>query len=356
MSVGPSALGTSVAVEHSAATQRGVMLNARAFETMIGGGNGEEKGDESKGMPKLDAACALGRPGVKCLLDAEIQTLVDIYNSKIGSKKPVPDTLDRQKVLDVLESKTGCVTEECAVYKILEAVRGTMYEPVVLRIRDMAFKVDGPGELTALLDSFLIIRLCRQIEGNYKGVKFGGVLTIDFMNSPPISEYGDPMGVWRDYRENKWRQLQFIFNIDHRMGTGQHWTALVVDMDAKQVQYFDSYGQTPPDGILVGSRVYKGITDEQGRFLSMLNTWINDVRAVFISHGIALGFDYNTKCHQAPRDQSNCGPYAIVFLALRAKGVALDAVKKNLITTAEITAVRDRLYRRTSNYHPVPPE
>jgi len=64
----------------------------------------------------------------------------------------------------------------------------------------------------------------------------------------------------------------------------------------------------------------------------------------------------NTLCHQAPNDQSNCGPYSLVFLALRAKGIPMERIKTERITTEQITHVRDRLYRRTGDYEPVPPK
>jgi hypothetical protein len=288
---------------------------------------------------------------MQCLLDAEIQTLVDIYNEKIGSLKG----LNKQQVLDVLEKKTGCANEECVVCKILEAVKGSVYESVVLRIKEVAFKIDGPVELTALLDSFLIIRLCRQLEANHQGVKFGGVLTIDFMIPPLISIYGAPVEVWKDFEANRWKQLQMVFNIDHRMGTGQHWTSMTIDSEHSEIEYFDSYGLPPPDGILVGSRAYKNITDEQGRFLSLLRNWINEVRLAFVHHGLPLRFVYNTTRHQAPKDQSNCGPYSILFLALRAKQVPFSRITAQTITTEEIERIRNRLYRRSPDYVPTLP-
>ena len=303
----------------------------------------------------METECALGRPGVRCLLDAEIQTLVDIYNEKIGSKQTIPKLMDKKAVLDLLEKKTGCKDEECVVCKILEAVKGTVYEPIMLRIKELAFKVEGPAELTALLDSFLIIRLCRQLEGNYEKIQFGGVLTIDFMIPPIISIFGKAGEVWKSYDRDKWTQLQFVFNVDHRMGMGQHWTALIIDTEHSQIEYFDSYGLPPPDGILVGSRPYHDLTDEQGRFLSLLRHWINDVRQSFVHHGIALRFVYNTTRHQAPKDQSNCGPYAILFLALRAKKIPFALITRDTITTAEIEKIRNRLYKRTPEYKPIPP-
>lgn len=305
----------------------------------------------------MEKECAVGRPGIRCLLDTEIQTLVDVYNEKVDEKERLPKTKSTNQLLSLLMERTECSGEECTVCKILEVVTGTVYEPIVTRIREMAFKVDGPESLTALLDSFLIIRICRQISGNNDGTKFGGVYTVDFMIPPIIGMYGDPKMVWKDYRKEKWKQLQLVLNIDHRMGTGQHWTALTIAMDEDrgQIQYFDSYGQSPPDGAQHGSRPYRDITDEQGQFLSLLGTWINDVRKSFMEQGVAMGYVHNTTCHQSSRDQSNCGPYSLVFLALRAKGVPFSSINGEAITMKEIEATRSKLYRRAQDYKPTPP-
>jgi len=302
----------------------------------------------------MDTECALGRPGLRCLLDEEIQTLIEAYVGKVDVRK----TTDQ--LLTLLIEKTGCGStnggeEECAVCKVLEAVRGTEYEPLILRIKDMAFKAEGPESLTALLDNFLIIRVCRQLVGNYEGIRFGGVLTIDFMIPPMISPFGDPKLIWKDYSKMKWGQFHLVLNIDHRMGTGQHWTALIIDPEAKEIQYFDSYGLPPIDGIVHGSRVYPGITDEQGRFLSLLRNWINDVRRLFVEHGITMKHVYNTTCHQARHDQSNCGPYSLLFLSMRADGKPFSAIEERVITTKEIEEMRGKLYKRSKEYRPIPP-
>jgi len=321
-----------------------------------GGGNVASASVAVSSSSPLDGgACALGRPGLRCLLDAEIQTLVDVYNERVGEKEKLPTRKSVDQLLAMLGERVGCDGEECTICRMLEVVRGTEYEPIVLRIKEMAFKVEGPESLNALLDNFLIIRICRQLSSNYPGVRFGGVLTIDFMIPPLSSPFGDPKAVWKDFSSTKWGQFQLVLNVDHRMGTGQHWTALIVDAEAKEIQYFDSYGMPPTDGILSGSRPYPGIADEQGRFLSLLRNWINDVRLLFVEHGIAMKFVYNTTCHQARRDQSNCGPYSLLFLALRSKGMSFSSITKEVITTKEIEELRGKMYKRVKDYRPVPP-
>jgi len=292
----------------------------------------------------MASVCGVGREGsCLCLLDDELKTLARLYGTKVGTG---------EAIREALYARTGCKTEECVVCEVLEAVRDTVYESIVKRIQEIAFKAEGPPELDALLDNFLLIRICRQIEANFSGIRFGGVLTYDFMVPPIISLYGTPREVWKDYDARRWDQMHFIFNVDHRMGTGQHWTSMVIDIGEREVQYFDSYGIPPFDGLVQGSRPYRGITDGGGRFLSLMREWIDDVRGVFIGKGIPLRFIYNTTVHQGSRDRSNCGPYAAFFLRQRAKRRPFNEINSSPISFVKIQKVRDELYRRTSNYDP----
>lgn len=299
-------------------------------------------------------ACALGRSGKTCLLEGEIEQLVTIYNSKIAKDGDKIDTkrITKTDILDLLERKVKCSDEACTVGKILAGVRGTPYESTVMRIRDIAFQASGPYDLDALLDNFLIIRICRQMESNYSGVKFAGVVTADFMMPPPTTMFGDAKEVWKDYAEHKWKQLHFVLNTDHRMGEGIHWTSFIIDAENGEIQYFDSYGLPPFDGKLRGTTVVKGLTDASGTFTSLMRNWINDVRTEFIKHGHPMKFVQNMTRHQAPGDMSNCGPYAVLFLSLRAKGKSFGEITGRQITTEEITKLRSYLYHRDKDYQP----
>jgi len=295
-------------------------------------------------------ACALDRRGRNsCLLKGELSTLAKIYNTATGGK------LSGGDLLAILERATDCKEEECVVCAVLEVARGTPYEAVVARIRDMAFKAEGPKSMTALLDSFLIIRLCRQIEQLGEGVKFGGLLTVDFMLDPPLSVFANPEVLLRDYKKDKWNQFQLMFNVDHRMGTGLHWTAVVVDTASREIEYFDSFGRAPPDGRIQGSRSYRGLTDDHGFFETSMHKWLNSVRLAFIKNDIEMRFKYNTTPHQSSFDFSNCGPYSLHFLRLRASGKSFDEINATPISSVAMEKERKLLYEPTDGYVPVLP-
>jgi len=282
------------------------------------------------------------------------------------------DPSDLPSLRKALFDYTGCSNEECVVEKAIEKAKGTRLEPALMRLKDIAFKPAGPKELDALLDNFLLIRMGMQIEANIgeqspQGpIRFGGVMTFDFMIPPKVYEFFSPSSVYEDWSQRRWHQLHLILNLDHRMGKGQHWTAMCIEIDGTgrrgsaaqpsraSIEYFDSYGRPPPSGMIRGSRPWPEITTKDGLFLSRLDEWTTEVRADFIQHGISAQRLINTTRHQAFGDTANCGVYSTLFLIARAKGVSFSDFNSHPIPTEEIVAQRDRLYRRTEGYDPKP--
>jgi hypothetical protein len=301
---------------------------------------------EQKGgaLPTQETECAIGRPSSQCLLRGELDELASIakkFGSTVGGGK---------KILDVLMKETKCESEECVICEMLAKVKGTPYESIVRRIKELAFKPKGPYELTALLDSFMLVHIGLQIEAGYEGIKFGGALAYDFMIPPIISSFGSPKAVAESHRKEKWKKLQFLLNIDHRMGTGLHWVALCINTSDGQIEYTDSYGQPPMGGLIRSSRPYPGITNSSGQYLSLIDEWIRDVQTEFIKGGVPMKFVYNRTRHQEDRDHSNCGVYAVVALVASAENRSFIRQNSQSISMVEISAIRERLYRRTPGY------
>lgn len=294
--------------------------------------------------------CGLGRGGGSCLLREELSIMLNVLG--------FPGQTD---AIAFLRQKTGCVDEKCVVDRVLKAAKGTSYEMVIEKIRDIAFKVDGPEGANALLDTCVLIRLARQLEANHAGIRFGGLMTIDFMTPPAFKPYGDPHAVIEDFEKNRWKQMHFIFNLDHRMGRGTHWTALVIDVEKGELQYFDSAGRPPPDGRCHGSTIEPGWTDREGYFQAYLGRWMTDVRDHFSStfssrDGRRMRVVYNATQHQFASDESNCGVYSILFLTLRTAGESMEAINRARITKKVIEKMRSILYQPTSSYRPIMPD
>lgn len=337
-------------------------------------------------------ACGIGRDAVarlgsSCLRESELK-LIGTVLGVVKSVRPPSDAsnprLDLTALRGALLGRTGCSDEVCVIDAAIESAKGTRLEALLERIRAVAFKAQGPRELDALLDNFLITRMCLQVEANATmRITFGGVLTYDFMIPPPTTPLFSPAAVYQSWASSGWRQMHLVLNLDHRMGEGQHWTAICIEVapapspaaavdrgvtrdsatddgDATpaagdgSIEYFDSYGIAPPNGLIRGSRPWRGITTSDGRFLSRLDEWIGDVRRDFIAHGIPMRRRVNTMQHQESADAASCGVYATYFLYRRSTGVSFDEFNSRAIPMREITAQRDRLYLRTDGYTPTP--
>jgi hypothetical protein len=234
------------------------------------------------------------------------------------------------------------------------------------------------------LDSFIITRIGVQLEMNYEGVEFGGVLTNDFMMSPPIGRYSDPMVIAKrmvgqlnepqstltgthDFittgPTGPLRQLQFILNTDHRLGEGIHWVAICISMpdhkfDPPQthpmVEYIDSFGDPPANGMVIGS-VSRSITDGDGNFRSELGTWLRRVTdALSEKSKLPASLFINKVHYQDEDDYSNCGVYAVMYLRARAIGVMPDNFTEARITREQIERERRNQYLPVKVYNPTP--
>lgn len=296
--------------------------------------------------------CAIGRDeSSSCLRKDEervVKTIakeMKLIDGGIDMRKSLGDVLDKSDFKDV----------KSLLDFILRQSIGTPMEKEVLRIREMAFKPDGPADNNVMMDSFLLIRLGMQLQENFGHIEFGGVLTYDFMINPTTSLYGDPKEVYKSQVEKKWTKLQFILNTDHRMGVGRHWVAMVVNMTEHQIQYADSFGDPPLSGLLKSDRRYTGVTDSEGHFLTFLRDWMSEVKCDFISHGVPMSTVYTDLSVQSTKDEINCGVYAILTLVLNAKGVEFKVANSQHVTTSKIREVRGLLFEKIPNYKPTHP-
>jgi len=303
--------------------------------------------------------CGLGRGGKKkCLFDAELKLIIEAFNQLLAGKGRNPIPSSTTNPLKQLIEHTQCDDEKCVVDTLLEVSKGTEFEPLLYRIRELAFKIDGPSELDALLDNFILHRIARQICYNMSNkpnkpiCKFAGVLTYDFNIPPATTQWASPNMIVQSCVSEKWNQMQFIFNTDHRMGGGIHWTALTIDTSIHEINYFDSYGNLPLSGWIEGTKTRKY---PDGLFPSLMLEWINTVIIEFTKISMDLQFTYNETCHQEDTDYSNCGPYCLLYLYWRANGCCPTHINAKPIHQDQITSMRSKLYNPDTDYNfPMP--
>jgi hypothetical protein len=281
--------------------------------------------------------CAIGREN-ECLLEDEVKYLIDVLNEKFKLTLK-----DLNSILEITE----CDDTMCAIDKILDALKKTKYEAFVRHIRFIAFKLKGPKLETALLDNFLLFRLCDQIALNYSKndrlLNFAGVFTYDFNVPPETTEWAFPLYVYQSWQEEKWSDTYFIFNTDHREGYGIHWVSLCISISNGEIQYFDSYGNMPKSGVIKG-------TSNKELFQVYMLEWINAIILEFSKHGICLKFKYNNIEHQEKTDSSNCGVYCCYFIHSLASGKSFNEMVNSKLSKEFITDYRKKIYVPSFDY------
>lgn len=106
-------------------------------------------------------------------------------------------------------------------------------------------------------------------------------------------------------------------------GGGVHWTGIIVDTQARKVEYYDSFGSTPPAEIRQRMEVI------QSEF-SKLTGKIYKTEIVKVGH---------------QRDGFNCGVYALEYAELRAKGLSSsDIHRANIDISAARAAKSNAIY------------
>ena len=107
---------------------------------------------------------------------------------------------------------------------------------------------------TTWLTNHDILKVLEQYETAYPGFKFIGPTPIDF-DSTPLYYYGKcvcqelcTMDTDK-YLSEDIHNVGIIFNLDKHNSSGSHWVSMFIDLQNKDVYYFDSNGVKPPKEI-----------------------------------------------------------------------------------------------------------
>ena len=121
-------------------------------------------------------------------------------------------------------------------------------------------------------------------------------------------------------KKNK-SKIGIIYNLDVSTGPGTHWTAVYIDMNTNEINYYDSYGEEPIPYI-------KQFLINMYRKMEKIN-----------SNPIII---YNDKRHQY--GFSECGVYSMYFLFNRLTGKNMYDISKQTITDKKMNDMRKKLF------------
>lgn len=196
-------------------------------------------------------------------------------------------------------------------------------------IEKQSFRPKMPVEWTSDMSTWLsdedIRQVMTQYEEAYPEFKFLEVAPIDFSAQDPyvkdkkkcIAESFCKVDFTALKAEGK-KYLGAIFNLDPSYKGGSHWVAIFINIPKKEVNYFDSYGMSPPKQI---AHFMKSLTLQE-KSLKLQNS--------------GRRFQYKG---------SECGMYSMIFILSMLNGENFRHFCRNPISDNEAQGFRNFLFR-----------
>lgn len=236
---------------------------------------------------KYDSTClkfeTLKKIVTKINNDDKYKNIQNINISKYTNK-------NKKKLLNNIKKKLSCNIKDfdfCILSK----------EQEFYNILKEDFKPKGPIMNNEWLSTLDIINVMTHYEKKYKNFEFLGPFPIDFYF---IYKDFQNMNLKKMFKNKT--KIGMIFNTDISTGNGEHWISLYIDLENKNIYFFDSVGEEPPKEI---------------------KKLINDIKIKMKKNdNIKLKININKKQYQY--DNSSCGIYSLWFIINKLKN------KKNI--------------------------
>ena len=167
-----------------------------------------------------------------------------------------------------------------------------------------------------------IDQVLRGYERIFPAFKFLGTHPVDFQDLYP--ERFDPLPVTA-LRKARKKIAGMVLNLDDSDEPGSHWVAVVLDLENRVFEFFDSYGDAPPEEV----KAFYQQLNRRSR-----NGW---------------KFRVNTREHQLKN--SECGVYSIHFIVRRISGTPFKRATTEVIRDAEMNRNRARYFDPHTQYN-----
>jgi len=176
------------------------------------------------------------------------------------------------------------------------------------------------------LTSIDILNVMKQYEDKHDDFEFLGPSPIDFDSHKMRGEC-----VWdelckfslKNQKESGKTKIGIIFNLDPHDKPGSHWVAMFINMDKKEIYYFDSYGDRTPSKI---KTLAKRVQEESKRL------------------GKKYKFLVNRRRHQY--GDSECGMYCLHFVIELTEGTSFQKFQNVRFTDKLMTRLRNIYFNK----------
>lgn len=122
------------------------------------------------------------------------------------------------------------------------------------------------------------------------------------------------------------RKIGIVFNTDPSYKDGQHWIASFIDLNKKEINFWDSYGKNPPREILeLFNTLQKYAIKIPGNPIDRFIININNVRHQYAG--------------------SECGVYCMYFITQSVKNIPFNRIINKVIKDEEMNQMREIYFR-----------
>lgn len=289
------------------------------------GVRGSQRGGILKIPPLNNSICAPGSQGSGeiCYNKTQLVDIIKAYNQTHGDKISTSGSKSElwKKISEKMTTKCdgGTDTQICLLEQNFVRQSG-------LRdgIKNEAFKPVSPLTQWAWLTTTDIATVLKQYEQKYPDFLFLGTVPMDFCS---ITPNGGVCGInIRNVWNNGKRKIGAVFNTDPSSKPGQHWISMYIDLNTKEINYYDSFGKVP-------------IPNEIGKLIDIIRSQSNSIP------GGEFTVKINTCRHQ--QNNSECGVYSINFIVERLAGKTWEEIMSDQLLDSQINQ-RRKLYFRSN--------
>jgi hypothetical protein len=252
--------------------------------------------------------------GISCYSLESLQKIANAYNKKYNDNINISN--DKNELKRILKNKLKSICNDEKCWKDLDFIKNLNDE----NINKYTFKPDAPQGKYAWLSTIDIDDVMNQISKAHPKFKFLGAVPMDF-DSIPFLGIRDLDFETLHHQEKK-SKLGIVFNTDPSYKSGEHWISSYMDLDKKQIYFFDSVGTKP------NKEVRNFLARGAKYMMKYHNCPLSDIDVM-----------YNYLQHQ--KGNSECGVYSINFLKRMVNGESFNDIINNQLSDDKVNKCRE---------------
>ena len=258
--------------------------------------------------------CAHGRDSsITCYNKMELLLIAEqieyIEGRNLQFKRDTDKVQLWKDITAYMKSKYNCKDEICWVETLnLKEIEKSAFKPKLPNEWLECNVNTAPNKncMNTWLSNLEIDEVMIQFEKNIKNFDYLGANPIDFANL--INKKINIFSIEKAVLEKK-NKIGVIFNTDPSYRGGQHWICAFIDLENKELNYFDSYGS-------------EGTYPKE----------VNDFFTKIIEEGKSVGIDFTVKKNLVRHQYKNseCGVYCLKFIADRLNHTFEEIIQENM--------------------------